>query len=250
MNISIHRNNAMPLSFSLATIIPETDDNYPAFVTRGRHIPTIPQHLAVIGLVGMRLPLESLFDLRRRGNCRRAIVLIVVGGDAPDLAGRARRCWCRLPYFRGRARPLGAPLRDPHRGRSISLDSAVRFNRKDRKEHKERFFQQNEHHWIAHLLGEAPNVRASMNSLSVIFAFFAVQLRFWDRLDGAAPSATFPPPTARLPLPDSLSSRFSLPQILCSVRQSAFRPLSSALCLPSSAVSPPSSVLRILASVF
>ena len=60
----------------------------------------------------------------------------------------------------------------------VILDSAVRFNRKDRKEHKDRFFQQNKHHWIAHLLGEAPTVGASMNSLSVIFAFFAVQLRF------------------------------------------------------------------------
>ncbi len=55
------------------------------------------------------------------------------------------------------------------------LDSAVRLNR---KEHKERFFHHNEHHRIAHLPGEAPNDRASMNSLSVIYAFFAVQLRF------------------------------------------------------------------------
>ena len=72
---------------------------------------------------------------------------------------------------------LAAESRTP----DMILDSAVRFNRKDRKEHKERFFQQNEHHWIAHLLGEAPNVRASMNSRSVIFAFFAVQLRFLER---------------------------------------------------------------------
>jgi len=53
---------------------------------------------------------------------------------------------------------------------AVILDSAARLNRKDRKdrkEHKDTFFQQKEHHWIAHLLGEAPNVSASMNSLSV-----------------------------------------------------------------------------------
>jgi len=58
---------------------------------------------------------------------------------------------------------------------AVILDSAARLNRKDRKEHKDTFFQQKEHHWIAHLLGEAPNVSASMNSLSVIFAQLSLQ---------------------------------------------------------------------------
>ena len=79
-----------------------------------------------------------------------------------------------------RVRLWGGPL-----GSAIDLDSAVRPNRKD---HKERFSQRNEHHWIAHLLGAAPNVGASVNSRSVIFAQLSLQTLHF--VHGSARSGT------------------------------------------------------------